>query len=128
MTTVAASRRRGVMAWVPRVGLGVAVVLALGYLFFRGGGDVSGSDARRLVERGALLVDVRTPEEFAAGHIAGAVNIPLGQLDDRMDELGPRDAPLVLYCRSGNRSGQAARVLASAGFTGVHDLGAMSRW
>lgn len=128
MTTVAGSSRRGIMAWAPKAGLAVAVVLALGYLFARGGGDVSSSDARRLVERGALLVDVRTPEEFAAGHISGAVNIPLGQLDGRMGELGRKDAPLVLYCRSGNRSGQAARMLASAGYTSVHDLGAMSRW
>lgn len=128
MTTSTADSRSRVMALAPKVAIGVVVLLALGYLVFRGGGDVSGSDARRLVDGGALLVDVRTPQEFTAGHIPGALNIPLDELDDRMGEIGRKNAPVVLYCRSGHRSGQATRLLESAGYTGVHDLGAMSRW
>lgn len=111
-----------------KTGLAVAVLLAVGYLLFFPRGDVSGPEARRLVEGGALLVDVRTPQEFAAGHITGALNIPVQQLDRRMAELGPKDRPIVLYCRSGNRSSTAARMLGNAGYAAVHDLGAMSSW
>lgn len=106
----------------------VAVVSALGYLMVMKSGDVSGAEARQLVVDGARLVDVRTPAEFAAGHIAGAINVPVQELDARISELGPKDAALVVYCRSGRRSGEAARTLKNAGFAAVHDLGPMSRW
>lgn len=105
-----------------------AVLLVAAYFLFLKGGDVSGAEARQLVQDGARLVDVRTPAEFAAGHIDGAVNIPVQQLDARLHELQPKDRPLVVYCRSGHRSGNAARLLKSAGFPAVHDLGPMSRW
>lgn len=106
----------------------VAVVLVVGYFMFMKGGDVSSAEARQLVQAGARLVDVRTPGEFAAGHIPGAINIPVQQLDARIDELQPKDAGVVVYCRSGHRSGNASRMLKSAGFKAVHDLGPMSRW
>lgn len=130
MTTVAAdgTTKSGSMGWLPKIAIGAVVALVLGFLFLGSGGDVSSSEARRLVEGGALLVDVRTPAEFSARHIPGAVNIPLSELDARMNELGPRSRAVVLYCRSGNRSAQAARILEGAGYSSVHDLGAMSRW
>ena len=56
-------------------------------------------EARRLVESGARLVDVRTPGEFAAGHLPGAINIPVQDLERRLHELGPKQAPIVVYCR-----------------------------
>jgi phage shock protein E len=113
---------------VLKVFTGVLAVLGVAYLVFMKGGDVSSSEARRLVEGGARLVDVRTPEEFAAGHISGAINIPVEDLDRRLGDIEPKDRAIVLYCRSGNRSGRAARMLRSAGYGAVHDLGAMSRW
>ena len=106
----------------------VAGLLVVGYFVFVKGGDVSSADARQLVASGARLVDVRTPGEFAAGHIPGAVNIPVQQLDNRLAELQPKDAAIVVYCRSGSRSSSAARMLKNAGFAVVHDLGPMSRW
>ena len=106
----------------------VVLLLAVGYLVLARGGDVNGEQARQLVQAGARLVDVRTPSEFASGHIPGAINIPLQQLDSRLTELQPKDTPLVVYCRSGNRSGNATRMLKNAGFAAVHDLGPMSRW
>ena len=106
----------------------VVAVILVGYLLFMRGGDVTSSDARRLVEGGARLLDVRTPEEFAVGHISGAINIPVQELDRRMGEIEPKDRAVVLYCRSGNRSGRAARMLKSVGYVVVYDLGAMSRW
>jgi rhodanese-related sulfurtransferase len=81
---------------------------------------------RQVVEAGATVLDVRTVEEFAGGHVRGALNIPLHVLPLRMSELGPKDRPLVLYCLSGGRSGQAAEFLRRAGFAEVLDVGPMS--
>ena len=111
------------------VGLVGLAALGFGYFFLLPGkGDVSGAEARRLVASGARLVDVRTEGEFAAGHVPGAVNIPVQELGRRVGELEPKDRPVVLYCRSGSRSSRAAHMLRSAGFSHVHDLGGMSRW
>ena len=74
-----------------------------------------------------LLLDVRTPEEFAGGHIAGAVNIPLQTLAQRLGEV-PKDQPVILYCRSGNRSRQALNLLKQAGYTQLQDLGGIIDW
>lgn len=87
-----------------------------------------GEEAKRLVQEGATLVDVRTPEEFAAGHLPGAVNIPIQQLANRLDELGPKDSQLVVYCRSGARSTRAEQILRKAGYDKVLNLGPMSAW
>jgi rhodanese-related sulfurtransferase len=106
----------------------VGLILFVGYFLLMRGGDTTGAHARLLVQAGARLVDVRTPGEFAAGHLPGAINIPLQQLDDRLAELEPKDSPVVLYCRSGHRSGSAARTLKSSGFGMVYNLGSMSRW
>jgi phage shock protein E len=74
-----------------------------------------------------LLIDVRTPEEFASGHLPNAVNISLQDLPARLGEV-PADEPVVLYCRSGNRSAQAATLLNNAGYTQVLDLGGIIDW
>ena len=60
-------------------------------------------DPHQLVTAGATLLDVRTPEEFAEGHLEGAVLIPVAELSTRLSEI-PRDRPVVAYCRSGARS------------------------
>lgn len=74
-----------------------------------------------------LLIDVRTTEEFASGYINGAVNIPIDSIANRLSEI-PKDQPVVLYCRSGNRSAQAARILENAGYTNIYDLGGIIAW
>ena len=74
-----------------------------------------------------ILVDVRTPEEFLSGHIAGAVNIPLQELPQRLSEI-PTDKDVVVYCRSGNRSAQASGILASNDYTNIYDLGGVIAW
>ncbi len=84
--------------------------------------------AHRWVDEGALLLDVRTPEEFAAGHVEGAVNIPVQTLAERISEVGPRERPVVVYCRSGGRSAKATALLREAGYQQVLDLGPMSAW
>ena len=104
----------------------LGAVLGLGVLASGLIEDPVSVEAHRLVEGGARLVDVRTPQEFASGHLEGAVNIPLDQLPNRLDELD-REGQVVVYCHSGNRSASAARTLERAGFS-VYDLGPKARW
>jgi phage shock protein E len=89
---------------------------------------IAGSEARQLVANGAMLIDVRSPQEFAGGHIEGAVNIPVQELGGRVDELGEKTGEIVVYCQSGGRSATAKRLLESRGFANVHDLGGIARW
>ncbi len=91
-------------------------------------GKVAPEKARALVADGAKLVDVRSPAEFSAGHVDGAINVPVQELAQRAGELGDKAKPVVVYCASGMRSASAVRILARAGFSQVHDLGAMARW
>ncbi len=78
-------------------------------------GDVRLADWPRLASTDALIVDVRDPDEFAAGHIDGAVHIPLDQLRERLGEL-PRDREIWIYCRVGQRAYYALRVLLQNGY------------
>ncbi len=109
-----------------------AVGLAAAFLFLaaKGGGTVNGEEARALVnQQGALLLDVRTPEEFSAGHIDGATNIPVQELEARLTSFPARkDQGVVVYCHSGRRSANAVGILTKAGYTRVSDLGAMTNW
>jgi rhodanese-related sulfurtransferase len=73
-----------------------------------------------MLDGGALLVDVRFPDEFAEEHVAGAVNIPALELRTRASEL-PAGRPLVVMCRTGQRSSLACSLLKRAGLPGVHN-------
>jgi phage shock protein E len=66
-------------------------------------------------EKKGTIVDVRTPEEFRGGHVAGAINIPLNEVPHRVEDLKALTAPVVLCCASGNRSGQAHHYLQQHG-------------
>jgi len=74
-----------------------------------------------LQSAGALLVDVRTNQEFASGHITGAVNAPLDQLQEIAGAWN-KSQPVIVYCATGARSAEAADVLAGAGFKKVYNL------
>ncbi len=78
-------------------------------------------------DRDHFLLDVRRPDEFAGGHIAGAANISVETLANNLSRI-PKDMPIVVYCRSGNRSAQAANILAEAGYTEIYDLGGIIEW
>ncbi|MFZ2301916.1 MAG: rhodanese-like domain-containing protein [Gallionella sp.] len=77
-----------------------------------------------------LILDVRTPEEYAEGHIPGAINIPHDQLGSRHQEIAAhKNKDIVLYCRSGGRVGIAANILQAAGFSKLlHLAGDMGNW
>jgi phage shock protein E len=109
--------------------LAVMAIIVLALIYFRFSAvRISGAEARKLVAGGAMLVDVRSPEEFSGGHIEGAVSIPIQELSGRVDELGTKSGEIVLYCQSGSRSAMAKRLLERNGFTNVHDLGGIGQW
>ncbi|WP_332735959.1 rhodanese-like domain-containing protein [Flavihumibacter sp.] len=78
-----------------------------------------------LRDQNATVVDVRSEEEFNLSHHPGAINIPLDQVQQRADELGSMSKPLILYCRSGNRSGIAQAILKQLGVLEVYNGGGL---
>lgn len=85
--------------------------------------DTQSETSQPAVADGPLIVDVRTPEEFAGGAVPDALNIPLDELQARMEELGGTDRELILYCASGARSAYGVRVLQHFGYTNVQNGG-----
>ena len=114
--------------------------LLLGVLFLTGCGaapaasayrQISQEEAAELMASGEDLVilDVRTPEEFAQGHIPGALNIPNETIGTEPIQALPRkDQTILVYCRSGNRSRQASQKLADQGYTQVLEFGGINSW
>ena len=86
---------------------------------------MAGSTIKEKIAAGAKIVDVRSPAEFKDGAYPGAINIPLHLLPVKMNELGRKDTPIVLYCASGARSGQGMRFLKQNGFTDVVNAGGL---
>ena len=101
----------------------VGAVLVLKNLLI---GRASKSDIQTALDQGALVVDVRSPAEFAGGHSDGAINIPLSDIGDSLDKFGPdKSKPIIVYCLSGARSGSAKRTLEHAGYTNVLNGGSL---
>jgi len=88
--------------------------------------DSQSEQALQLVAQGALLVDVRSAEEFSGQHLPGAINIPHQQIVQTINNKGfDADRSIVLYCRSGNRSGIAKGLLEQAGYRSVFNGGSL---
>ena len=77
---------------------------------------------------GAVLLDVRTPQEYREGHIPGSQNVPLQQLDKVEEVNENKDTVLYVYCRSGARSRQAVSLLKHMGYTNVHNIGGIAAY
>jgi phage shock protein E len=91
-------------------------------------GRVDGATAKSLAAAGAKVVDVRTAEEFATGHVPGAINIPYDEIGKRASVIGPPSTQVVLYCRTGRRSAIAVEALQKAGYEKLYDLRSVSDW
>ena len=92
---------------------------------------ISQEQAKARMDSGdpVVVLDVRTQEEYDQGHIANAVLLPLQRIGDSLPaELPDRDAEILVYCRSGNRSRQAAQKLADLGYTAVYNFGGINTW
>jgi len=96
--------------------------------------DISISQGKEMIDRGEVFIlDVRTPEEYAAGHINGSTllavqDIPAQELDNRLKEI-PKDRKILVYCRTGHRSTQASKILVENGFAEVYNMqGGITEW
>ena len=90
---------------------------------------ISCEDAKTLVaQKQAQLVDVRTPEEFMSGPLPGAINIPLHEIDQVAAQKLDKTRPVIVFCRSGQRSYMAQQILNGQGFAEVHNLGPSMAW
>lgn len=92
--------------------------------------QIHGETVHTFLENGlATVVDVREPNEYAEGHIPGAVNIPLGSFPEEVENRYPdKSRPVIVYCHSGFRSRRAALALIDSGYQDVEDLGPLSAW
>ncbi len=93
--------------------------------------QVSTSEAVAMMENedGYIILDVRRPDEFAAGHIPNAVNVPNESIgDEEITELPDKNQLIMVYCRSGNRSKQASEKLAKLGYTNIVEFGGINDW
>lgn len=93
--------------------------------------QISQDEAMQMMQKESdyLIVDVRRPDEFAEGHIEGAINVPNETIEDEMPaELPDKDQILLIYCRSGNRSKDASQKLADMGYTRVYEFGGINTW
>lgn len=80
-------------------------------------------------ESGYIILDVRTPEEFAEGHIPNAINIPNESIGSaELSQLPNKDQLIFVYCRSGRRSKEAAQKLANLGYTNIVEMGGINDW
>ncbi len=85
-------------------------------------------EAKPLIDGGAVLIDVRSPEEYRSGHIPGAVSVPLERIGGIRALYPDRETALLTYCHSGVRSRRACKTLSGLGFRNVFDLGGILSW
>ena len=113
---------------VMAVGIAVSLFSAGAPAAAEAAAAIDGATAKALAAAGAKVVDVRTPQEFASGHVPGAINIPFDEIGKRAAEIGPPSTRVVLYCRTGRRSGIAADALDKAGYKQVYDFQSVTAW
>jgi len=113
------------MSWI----IGFAIVAIAGGVLMHGQSvQISTEAAHAYLQNGALVIDVRTPAEFGAGHLPNAINIPLQQIESGAPlPLKDKNQVLLLHCQGGVRSAKATKLLSGMGYVNVFDLGAYSR-
>lgn len=90
---------------------------------------ISQEEAKKMMDEGALVIDVREDYEYADAHIDGAILSPLGNLEnDIANHADSKDDTILIYCRSGNRSRTATNILVEQGYTNVYDFGGIIDW
>jgi len=112
--------------------IGIVIVTSIAGLVFAGDKPApasspatqSASTTRHALPAGTVVYDVRTPDEYAAGHGTSAVLLPLADIEAGTYPDVAKTTPIAVYCRSGNRSAQAVRLLKQAGYTDITDIGA----
>ena len=100
----------------------------MGFFDFLKQPDINKGVANFRNTEGAILVDVRTPQEYWEGHIPGSKNVPLQQLDKISSVTDNKDAPMFVYCHSGARSRQATAILQHMGYANVNNIGGIAAY
>lgn len=93
--------------------------------------QISQEEAKEMMDsQEVLILDVREQDEYDSGHIPGAVLLPVGSITEESaaEVIPEKDATVLVYCRSGNRSKTAAKALAELGYTGIYEFGGISTW
>ena len=106
----------------------IILVVAIAYMFFKRSGQIPKGEASQYLKSGAMVIDVRSPNEFNSGHLLQAYNMPL----DRIDVLAPgtvkdKNKVLLLHCTTGIRSNMAKKKLLDLGYKNVFNLGSYDR-
>jgi phage shock protein E len=106
----------------------ITLALLFAYLFLRRKGQISADLAAAHLKSGALLIDVRSPAEYATGHLQGAINMPLQQIDLLIEGyVKDKNQVLLLHCQSGPRSGMAKNRLNALGYARAYNVGSYDR-
>ena len=93
--------------------------------------QISQEEAKEMMDsQEVLILDVREQDEYDSGHIPGAVLLPVGSITEESaaEVIPKKDATVLVYCRSGNRSKTAAKALAELGYTGIYEFGGITTW
>ncbi len=93
--------------------------------------QISQEEAKEMMDnQEVLILDVREQDEYDSGHIPGAVLLPVGSITEESaaEVIPEKDATVLVYCRSGNRSKTAAKALAELGYTGIYEFGGITTW
>ena len=105
---------------------GIIICIIIFLLYRCTVGTSNSSTLKEWISAGALIVDVRTPEEFSAGNYKNSINVPVSDIEKKPDIFGDRNRSIIVYCRSGGRSGKAKKILEAHGYSKVLDAGAFS--
>ena len=120
-----AAVKRQAMNWTLVI---IAVAVLAGFYLLKRMSFVSEETARQHLANGALVIDVRSPEEFQSGNVPNAINIPLGELKEKLPaRVKDKNQVLLLHCLSGGRSGIAQQQLKAMGYSNVFNLGSLAR-
>lgn len=113
------------MDWIIPI---MAVAVIATFVLLKRMSLVTEETARENLHNGALVIDVRSPEEFRSGHVPGALNLPLGELREKIfARVKDKNQPLLVHCLSGGRSAIAKQQLKGLGYTKVFNLGSLTR-
>ena len=105
-----------------KISLLLTVMFIMGGMLYSCNQTKKESELSRLIQEGAVLIDVRSSEEFDEGSVPGAINIPIDLLPDNIGKI-PTDKPIIVFCKSGNRAGKAKKILEENNITDVTNGG-----
>jgi phage shock protein E len=113
------------MNWTPFL---IIAAVAIAFIMMKRAGQISAKDVQAHLKNGALVIDVRTPGEFNAGHLPVAINLPLDEIETALPKrVKDKSQVLLLHCQSGMRSGVAKNKLKNLGYTNAFNLGSYGR-